>query len=365
MKKLIGAAIICWMIFSCTQKPGFIINGKIANADDKLIVLVKMDGRNSTTIDSTIIRNGNFTMKGSVDFPDLFRLEIIGVDGKCELFLENSNITVTGVADSLQDLVITGSRSEDEYKAYLQLLVPIGERMEVIYQEYPIAQQAGDETKIQELFDQYLEIETETIEIGKKFIADHPASFVSPGILGHLANNLEAIEIEELINTLDEKVAVIPSILKLKEKVIILKKTNIGQPAPDFELNNVNGNPVKLSDKIGTKLLLLDFWAAWCNPCREENPNVVAVYQKYKDKGFDVFGVSLDQDKESWLQAIEADKLTWTHVSQLEGWTCDAVEKYAVSSIPANFLLDENGIIIAKNLRGEDLENKVKEILGE
>ncbi len=365
MRKIFYIVILLIAIVSCQQKPGFVITGNIQNAEGESVVLKKAAGRDYVTIDSTIISNNTFKFEGSVDFPDMYFLEILQVTSPKNIFLENSAISVTGDAQAFDEIEITGSTSEMEFQDYLTLIEPAEKKMEVIFTEYPLAQQSGDEAKIKELFDEYTLIEQEINEVGKQFIVTHPTSFVSAGVLGHLAGNMEADEIEELLNVLDTKLAINPVIGELQEKVKTLKITAIGQPAPDFELNDANGNPIKLSDKIGSKLLLLDFWAAWCNPCREENPNVVAVYNKFKDKGFDVFGVSLDQDKEAWLQAISDDKLTWTHVSQLEGWTSDAVDKYAISSIPANFLLDENGIIVAKDLRGEDLENKVKELLGE
>ena len=128
-------------------------------------------------------------------------------------------------------------------------------------------------------------------------------------------------------------------------------------------LNDPEGNPVSLYSKVGAKLLLVDFWAAWCGPCRRENPHVVKVYKEFNKKGFDVFCVSLDQKKEDWVKAIADDNLTWTNVSDLQYWSSAAAKMYAVNSIPANFLLDENGIIIGKNLRGEELYNKVKELV--
>jgi peroxiredoxin len=143
-----------------------------------------------------------------------------------------------------------------------------------------------------------------------------------------------------------------------------MKAVEVGQKAPDFTMNDVEGNPVTLYSKIGSKLLLVDFWAAWCGPCRQENPNVVKVYNEFNKKGFDVFGVSLDQQKDAWVKAIADDKLTWTHVSDLQYWSNSAAKLYAVNAIPANFLLDETGTIIGRNLRAEDLYNKVNEILG-
>jgi peroxiredoxin len=143
-----------------------------------------------------------------------------------------------------------------------------------------------------------------------------------------------------------------------------MKAVSVGKKAPDFTMNDVAGNPVSLSSKFGAKLLLVDFWAAWCGPCRQENPNVVKVYNEFKKKGFDIFGVSLDRSKDDWVKAIADDKLSWTHVSDLQYWSNAAAKMYAVNSIPANFLLDETGTIIARNLRGEDLRNKVIELLG-
>lgn len=144
----------------------------------------------------------------------------------------------------------------------------------------------------------------------------------------------------------------------LKERVVVLKKVAIGQPAPDFTMNDSLGNQISLSSKFGN-YLLVDFWAAWCGPCRVENPNVVLAYQKYHEKGFDVFGVSLDDDRNEWIQATQDDQLTWTHVSDLKGWGNEAAKLYGVNAIPGNFLLDIDGIIIARNIRGQELQDKL------
>jgi peroxiredoxin len=202
------------------------------------------------------------------------------------------------------------------------------------------------------------------IKLQKKFVKTHPASYASPSIAVGLSYEMEAEEIESMINGLDTAVAALPQIKSLRERVAVMKSVSVGQKAPDFTMSDVNGNPVTLSSKIGSKLLLIDFWASWCNPCRQENPNVVKVYNEFHKKGFDVFGVSLDQKKEAWVKAIADDKLSWTHVSDLQYWNNAAAKLYAVNSIPANFLLDETGKIIGKNLRGEALYNKITEVLG-
>jgi peroxiredoxin len=197
----------------------------------------------------------------------------------------------------------------------------------------------------------------------KAFIRNHPGSYITPVLLYGINYEYDANEMESVINGLDTNLAKVQIIKTLKERVIVMKTVAIGKKAPDFTLNDVDGKPVPLSSKIGSKLLLIDFWASWCGPCRAENPNVVKVYKEFNKKGFNVFGVSLDRTKDDWVKAIADDKLTWTHVSDLQYWNSAAAKLYAVSSIPANFLLDEKGIIIARDLRGEALYNKVKEVL--
>ncbi len=329
-----------------------------------MIQLLQREGRSYIVQDSAQIKNEKFTLRGTLEYPEIYFLAIEGSEEMKVFYLENSKITARGMVDSMEQLEIIGSSSNDDFEHYNRLMKPFDARMKIIFEEYPVAQQRGDEAKMQELFDEYLVIEDGMNSISKQFIMDHPHSFVAAGVLGHLSGNLEVDELAELLDILDDNLKISPEVQMLETRMQALQNTAVGNPAPDFELNDPNGNPIKLSDKIGARLLLVDFWAAWCNPCREENPNLVAVYNKYKDKGFDIFGISLDDDRFSWLEAIEADELSWTQVSQLEGWQSDAATLYAVNSIPANFLVNEEGIIIAKDLRGEDLEKKVKEILG-
>jgi len=198
----------------------------------------------------------------------------------------------------------------------------------------------------------------------KDYIKANPASYVSPYLLGRVCYDMEADVLEGYLTGFDAKLDSVPTVVALAERVAKLKTVAIGQIAPDFTMNDADGNPVKLSDIYSkNEYTLVDFWASWCGPCRRENPNVVAAFNNYKAKGFGLFGVSLDNDKDKWLKAIADDQLTWPHVSDLKGWKNEAAALYAVSSIPANLLLDKTGKIIDRNLREAKLQEKMAELL--
>jgi len=365
MKKLVYLFIIAVMITSCkTKAPQFIIKGKIAGADSVTFILQERVPGKYIKLDSAVVTNGEFIIKGAVEYPKMVMLMAKDRRKAVQFFIENSEISITGVLDSLYYAKITGSKTQDEYKAYQDSLKPFGDKNEKLYEEYKEAKTAGDKAKMDEIEKRSEEIYKEETAFNKEYVKKNPLSYITPSILSNISLELEADEMESLINSLDTNVAKVQVIKVLKARVAIMKTVAIGQKAPDFTLNDVNGNPVALSSKIGkSKLLLIDFWAAWCGPCRGENPNVVKVYKEFNKKGFDVFGVSLDRTKEDWVKAIADDKLTWTHVSDLQYWSSAAAKLYAVNAIPANFLLDETGTIIGKNLRGEVLYNKVKEVL--
>jgi peroxiredoxin len=283
---------------------------------------------------------------------------------RTQFFLENTEMTIAGKLDSLYGAKITGSKTQDEYSGFVSSLNAFSEKYNKVYNDYQMAAQTGDTAKAAQLMKEIESGEKEMKQMQIDFIKNNPSSFAAPQLLSGLTYDMEGSEIETYINALDTAVANTETIRTLKTRVEKMKAAAIGQKAPDFTLNDPDGNPVSLYSKVGAKLLLVDFWAAWCGPCRQENPNVVKVFNEYNKKGFDVFGVSLDRTKDDWVKAIANDKLTWTHVSDLQYWNSAAAQMYAVSAIPANFLLDENGVIIGRNLRGEVLYNKVKEVLG-
>ena len=196
----------------------------------------------------------------------------------------------------------------------------------------------------------------------KNFVKEHPTSVVSAYItLYQLASQVDETELDSIVSKFPTDLGKSEYVVKLKELIAEQKKTAIGVVAPDFTMNDADGKPVQLSSLRG-KVVLLDFWASWCAPCRQENPNVVKMYQEFHPKGFEILGVSLDRTKEDWLKAIKDDNLGWIHVSDLQYWQNAAARLYGVNSIPQSFLLDKDGKIIAKGLRGEKLAAKLKEL---
>lgn len=365
MKKVIYLSVVALLAWACSSEPRYVVKGTIEGSDSITFYLQKRDAGKTITIDSAVSKKGSFKMKGgAVEYPEMVQLVAGDTRKRTSFYLENSEIKIEGTLDSLFKAKVSGSKTQDEYDAFVASNKPLSDAYAALYSEYQTASQSGDAAKVADIEKKAEELQNQMLENQKNFVINNPSSYVSPSILSSLAYDMEAAELESIISKFDTTIANLPPVVTLKERVEVMKAVAIGRKAPDFTMNDVDGKPVTLSSKYGPKLLLVDFWAAWCGPCRQENPNVVRVYNEFNKKGFDIFGVSLDQDRDAWVKAIEDDKLTWTHVSDLQYWNNAAAKLYAVQAIPANFLLDETGTIIGKNLRGEDLYNKVSEILG-
>jgi peroxiredoxin len=349
---------------SKAQIPQFEINGKIEGAPRVLFVLQKnVDGK-SVEIGRAISSDGIFRIVGGpLDYPRMVILET--VDKKRLIFyLENSVITITGRLDSLSNARVSGSKTNEEYISFITTLKPFEEKLKKLKDDIPKAISAHNVTWLNAAQKQAEDLQKKIYAVMKDFVVTHPASFVSPSILQGIVSKMSKAEMESIIASMSPEVAKTAEIVELKFRIEALKNVQPGKKAPDFTLPDVNGKPVSLSSQIGPKALLIDFWAAWCAPCRNENPNVVSVYQKYHKKGFDIIGVSLDRNKTDWTAAINDDKLIWNQVSDLKYFNNTAAKLYAVNAIPANFLLDKDGIIVAVNLRGEALSREVKKLVG-
>jgi peroxiredoxin len=364
MKRSIYLVFVVLIMASCSSKPHYTVKGRIDGSDSIKFYLQKRDSGKPVTIDSAISKKGSFIMKrGSIDYPQLVMLTAGSTRKRIPFYLENSEITITGNLDSLYKARVTGSKTQDEYNSLLLANKSLSEKYSKTFQEYQVSVKSANPERLAQLTKQADSIQKEMIKLQKDFVRNNPASYVTPAILSSLSYDMEPEELESFINNLDSAVTAVPLVATIKERLEAMKTVAVGKKAPLFTMSDVNGNPVSLSSKIGTKLLLLDFWAAWCRPCREENPNLVKVYKEYHNKGFDVISVSLDRSREDWLKAIKADKLAWTQVSDMKYKGNAAAQLYLVNSIPANFLLDDTGTIIGKNLIGDDLYKKVKEVL--
>lgn len=363
MKKIL-ILIFAVAIFACTQKPaGFKIDVKLTGAEGK--ILLEQRGAGAwIPVDTADILDGVAVLEGTVKNPGDLYLSVLGQRAKTMVFVENAAMTVVGNVDSLDRVVVTGSLSHDEYAALNKQINEIAEKYMALYQESRTAIAAGDTVKGRQLMEEVEKLYESTNTMREDFIRNNPASYVSPFLLSQIQYGKEADELEALVSNFDPKLDSVTAVINVKEQIAKLKMVAIGQVAPDFTQNDVNGNPVSFSSVYSqNKLTLLDFWAAWCGPCRAENPNVVAVNNEFNAKGFTVFGVSLDRDQDAWLKAIADDKLAWTQVSDLAYWQNAAAQTYAIQSIPSNLLVDQTGKIIAKNKRGDELRAFVADYL--
>jgi peroxiredoxin len=322
--KLAFALLSGIALLSCNKQPSFVLNGKI-NVDSGTIYLQNFRNKMFFIIDSTKIENGHFQFKGQVERPDLYGLTIRKEENfhPYFLFIENSEISVKIDTANARTAQITGSAANDLFETF---------------------------QNNRKNFD----IDT--------FIKANPKSPVAAYLLyREYSTRFTADELEKSIALFDTTLNSLAYIQELREVIRIKRSVEIGKPAIDFSGTSPDGKEIKLSDFKGN-YLLVDFWAAWCAPCRKENPNVVKAYKQFHEKGFNILGVSLDKKKEDWVKAIEADGLIWSHISDLKFWDSEPARIYGIRNIPSNVLFDPNGIIVARNLRGEELFKKLQEI---
>jgi len=363
MKKLLATLVIAFTIFACqTTKDKFSIKGTIAGVETGKVYLQKIvDGR-PQSIDTADVVEGKFAFQGKMEVPDIRILRLNEQDYFAQLFLDNSDVKVVANKDSLRSTKITGSPTQDIFKDYLTELERINKEVAKLQQKYQTSMSSGntDEAKKAEI--DYTATMDNMKVYTKNFVKEHNNSVVSAYLtLAQLVQQIEEPELDSIIAKFPAEISRSEYVIKLKELAEGMKKTAIGAPAPDFTMNDPEGKPISLSSLKG-KVVMIDFWASWCGPCRKENPNVVKLYQKYHTKGFEIIGVSLDRTKEEWVKAIADDQLTWVHVSDLQFWQNTAARLYSVNAIPQSFLLDKDGKIIAKILNSEQLAAKLNEL---
>ena len=364
MKIRLLSLVLALLALASCNKSTFNVKVELQNAEGKKIYLQKFVNRKSVVFDSVVMQNNTANFKVEHGNPSIYySMRVEGERYPVGFFSENNDVTIVGDIKDINNIVVTASYAQQLINEYNAENLKFYNQFKELSEKYEMAAQENDEATMEAIVKEYDKVEKNQRNYVNLFIAKNYNSFVSPYILYNNRLNYELKDLEDFVNNFninqDNEFSKI-----LNEYIAKLKRVDVGQPYLDFTQETPEGYLLSLSELVGkSKLLLVDFWASWCGPCRAENPNVVDVYKDYHEKGFDVLGVSLDMKKESWIKAIEDDGLIWHNVSDLKYWNNAAAKDYAISSIPSNILLNEEGIIIAKNLRGEDLRNKVEEIL--
>lgn len=360
-KSLVILLLIPLVIFGqTTKKKGFTINGKLDGFKDGTEIRLIQNGE-AVEMAKTKLLQGKFVIKGDVVDPVLCYL-MIGNEKPTEIYVENGTISVKGKKVS-PVFEITGSASHKDFTDFTKIFIPIAQQLNALANSINSTMPGPERDRLMKTYTTAQENIQKAID---KFISEKKKSAVAAFVLNATFDfNQDVVMLEKRFNGLDATVKKTDAGKQLEEFISEKKIGAIGTEALDFTQPDTTGSPISLSSFRG-KYVLVDFWASWCGPCRNENPNVVENYNKFKTKNFTVLGVSLDRpgQKENWVRAIQEDSLTWSHVSDLQWWNNAAAKLYHISGIPQNILVDPQGRIVAKNLRGPALEAKLCEIFG-
>lgn len=367
MKKGVSAIlmIITLAFFSCENQENkadgkVSIKGKIQNANEGQVVISEFTDSRPVVLDTVELKAGEFSYDIEINTPTFYELRILDKEVvRLALFKEDVEIIMD--INSPENISVSGSKDSQEMLKIQKLMQNYQTEVNNLNQAYYKAMSENDNDAIRVIQASAVELEAQQSENVKAVINGMGNSFASLAGLSFLNTKTDFQFIDSLISGLNEEYPDTKMILQIKQQLDDMRALSLGQVAPEIELTNPNGELLKLSDYRG-KYVMIDFWAAWCKPCRQENPNVVRLYEKYKDKGFEIYGVSLDRTKNDWVKAIADDGLTWPQVSDLEYFNSAAAIDYKINAIPATYLLDPEGKIIAQDLRGQSLENKLAEL---
>jgi thiol-disulfide isomerase/thioredoxin len=384
MKRILMLLTVITVLISCNKAGDneYIISGTVKGiADGKTVILEKQDNMGQVVpLDTVKVKDGKFTMTGSAKEPEIMLLQVETTQGKVPFVLENGDIKITIDKDSLQKSKFSGTYNNDVFTKFNDDLTKFQKEFQKKLTSFQnanmakmnAAQESKDTITINKLMKEYQGIQKEGMEFYVKFAEGNPKALLSALIVDSMLNDpaVDLVRVKKIYAGFSPELkkykpgkSIQSKLDKIAKPVSVAPAANVGSVAPDFSGPNPEGKTISLKQSLG-KVTLVDFWASWCKPCRAENPNVVALYAKYHAKGLNILSVSLDKEASAWKAAIAKDKLTWNHVSNLKEFEDPIALQYGINAIPSIYILDAKGVIIAKDLRGEELNAKIASLLG-
>lgn len=363
MRNLVLSLLAVLAITSCNQgADSYNVHIELEGVEGKWVNLTARINREYIVVDSVLVEEGvPASLSNSIDGVKTMYLAVAGERGSVKLLIENAEYTISGTLE--EPVIVTSSQAQNDLNIYNTQVAVFEKELSVIVEAYYDAMEKEDQAAADSILANYELVNHKKTVIDSIYIDENPDSYASVLILRASFYALDTDELEHALTSLA------PEVQQMEEYDYMFgimerqKDVAVGMKYKDFGLETPEGELLKVSDVHKGQVLLIDFWASWCGPCRAANPELVEMYAKYHEKGFEILGVSLDSDKDSWLKAIEDDNMTWKHISDVKGWECEGSKLYGVPAIPHTVLVDREGIIISKKLHGEELRMAIEKNL--
>ena len=378
MKKIVLFVTLSVLLSACSNYGGgsYTILGTAKGIKDGAKVILQTqseDGKSTVAVDTVLVKNEKFEIKGKVDETTIHGLLVESTQGMVSVILEKGTINVAVYKDSVFKSKVSGTFNNDEFGKFNTGIAKLQKSVQQKLAAYEIqnnevmktAKETNDTITMNKLRKGYGDIQNQLVNYSVDYSKKNPKAYISLLIVQGLFNNpnYEFEDVKKQFNGLDADLKKLKPAKKIQEMFDSVAATEIGKVAPNFKAKNPKGKEISLDDSKGKKATIVDFWASWCMPCRQENPNMTKLYKDFHEKGLNIIGVSLDNDSKDWITAIAVDQLLWPQVSNLKQWDDPIAKLYNVNTIPATFLLDEDGKIVAKNISGAELRKKVEELM--
>jgi len=363
MRKLIWIALAVIALQACDQNnESYNIQVNLEGSEGKWVKLMAQVDRALVTYDSAFTETGSPALLTlGADGVKTMYLSVEDLEGSMMLLVDNSNYTISGTMENPE--IKTDSKAQNDLIVYNEQLKPIKDKMSEIVPELRKGPNAENPEAYNALREAYYKLYEQQQKLDSVYIDENPSSFASVLALRNTFYMLDTEQLDVALSRLDTPLKQMEEFNYMNGKLERMKAVAIGKKYTDFGLETPEGEILKVSDVHNGKVLLIDFWASWCGPCRQANPEVVAIYNTYHEQGFEILGVSLDRDSANWVKAIAKDQLTWNHISDLKYWNSEGAVLYGVPAIPHTVLVDREGIITAKNLHGDELREAIEELL--